>query len=116
MLKQSTVFTTQLAVVAAVVDGQASEEEINIIVTQVSKKSKDNPEEIRRLTENLVKVYQAKQAGTNPLVALKFAVKALQGLAKRDALAALAIAQSVLESGGVTAEEDSFIYRLSQMV
>lgn len=116
MLKPSTVFTIQLAVVAALVDGQASEEEINTIVTEVCNRSRENTDEVRKLTESLVKTYQAKEVGSSPLAALKFAVKALQGLAKRDALAALAIAQSVLECGGRTAEEDSFIYRLSQLV
>lgn len=116
MLKQSTVFTIQLATVAALVDGQASEDEINTIVSEVSKKFKENAEEVRELTQRLVNVYQAKEVGSNPLAALKFAVKALQGLSKRDSLAALAIAQSVLASGGRTAEEDSFIYRLSQLV
>lgn len=116
MLKQSTVFTIQLATVAALVDGQASEDEINTIVGEVSQKCKENEDEVRELTQKLVNVYQAKEVGSSPFTALKFAVKALQGLSKRDSLAALGIAQAVLACGGRTAEEDSFIYRLSQMI
>lgn len=116
MIAPNILYTTQLSVVAAFVDGQVSEEEIATIILEVSTKFKTDATEIENLVRKLVASYQNKDIATNPVTALRMAVTALRGLSKRDALVAFTIANKVLACGGHSADEDSFIYQLSLLV
>ena len=103
---------TQLGVIAALVDGEASQIEVDTLVAKVSERYKIISDVLARLAAGMIGFYQAQQIGNSPAVALHFAGKSLDNLSAHDKKVAFDIAQEVILSGGVDAMEQGFLAQL----
>lgn len=103
---------TQLGVIAALVDGEASQVEVDTLVAKVSERYKISADEVARLAAGMIGFYQSQQIGNSPAVALHFAGKSLDNLSAHDKKVAFDIAQEVILSGGVDAMEQGFLAQL----
>ena len=113
MPSKSAEYTVQFAVVASLVDGEASADEIDILVDKVSELYKEDAEEIRAFAQSKIAEYTPLDFGNKPVRALKAAVEALHALDNIGDKNAFVIARAVVEKDGVSAKEDSFLARLA---
>ncbi|MDY7008757.1 MAG: tellurite resistance TerB family protein [Cyanobacteriota bacterium] len=110
-------YTVQLAVLASLIDGQASDQEKGIIVELVSHHLRCSQEEVGQMLERWLNIYQQQGVGNNPGAALHFACQALQPLQFRDKHIAFFICDCVVRSDrGISPEENYFIQDLSRLV
>ena len=111
-LKTNALLTTQLAVIAALVDGEASQTEIDTIIQKVSEYYRENADEVRRATTSLIDYYQNRDISASPSIALHFSLKSLSNLSLLARSTAFKIAEEVIESGGKDTAEIGFLARL----
>ncbi len=110
-------YTVQLAALASLVDGQASDQEKGLILELVSHHLYSSPEQVGPMLDRWLNMYKEQGVGTNPGVALHFAVQALQPLQFRDKHIAFYICDCVVRSDSrITPEEIYFIEDLSRLV
>ena len=88
--------TVILGAIAALVDGNASDTEINTLVEKVTTRLKADEERVRTLTEKMIASYTKKEVGNNPILALRYARKALLQLSPVNAKVAFAITSELI--------------------
>lgn len=115
-MNSAVVNTTQLAALASIVDGEATPNEIDVIVSEVSQAFNVPDEEVRGLTERLVASHQRNNVAGRPIKAVRFGQRALRGLTGREKHQAMEIANKVLAQDGLEASESSFINELYAFV
>lgn len=108
--------TVILGAIAALVDGNASETEINTLVEKVTKRFKADKTQVRTLTETMIASYTKKEVGKSPILALRFARKALLQLSPLNAKVAFAIASDVIASEETDQNELSFLTELQALI
>ena len=107
----------QLAALASIIDGQASEQEQNVIVDICSHELRISPDEVRSKLDNFLGVYQIKKvANTIPAgEALHSAKQALNNIPHYDRLLAFYICEAVIYQDGIQAGERDFIRQLESI-
>ncbi len=107
----------QLAALASIIDGQASEQEKNVIVDICSHELRISPDEVRSKLDNFLGVYQIKKvANTIPAgEALSSAKQALNNIPHYDRLLAFYICEAVIYQDGIQAGERDFIRQLESI-
>ena len=111
-IKPKALYTVQLAVIAALVDGEASQPERDAITQKVSEHFRVDADEVSRVATLLIEQYQERNINSSPSVALHFALKSLSNLPLFDRPTAFRIAEEVIESGGKDQTEIGFLARL----
>jgi|WetSurMetagenome_2_1015567.scaffolds.fasta_scaffold11227_7 hypothetical protein len=111
-IKEKAIFATQLGVVAALVDGEATQVELDTLTAKVSERFRVNAEEVTRLAKGMIDYYTNVGIATNPGVALHFAAKSLMSLSDFDKKIAFDIAEQVIISGGIDTKEKTFLSTL----
>ncbi|MGD1704502.1 hypothetical protein [Dapis sp. BLCC M229] len=112
-------YTVQLAALASLVDGQASDQEKDEIVKSVSHHLYCSPEQVAPMLDRWLYEYKERgKVGSNPRNAVHFAIQALQGLQEfRDKHIAFYICDRVVRSDSrIAPEENYFIRDLSRLV
>ena len=105
---------TQLAVLASLVDGQASQQEIDTIAKSVSERFDISEADIKTLAEKLVATHTKKNLNRHPVAIVRLGVRSLQNLTGRNKRIAMQIAKDVAEaSDGVDANEAMFLQELA---
>ncbi|MGD1704501.1 hypothetical protein [Dapis sp. BLCC M229] len=106
----------KLAALAAVVDGQASDEEKNFIVDLGSYLLRISQEDLRFKLELWIRNYQEKGAANNPGVALDCAVDALKPLKLSEKHLAFHICQELVNIDKEAKDDEiSFILKLAKL-
>ena len=106
--------TTQLAALAAIVDGEATAAEIDTIGTEVAQAFDVSAEDIKTLATKLVESHKSKNVAGRPITAARHGGRALKALSGRNKWRAIQIANKVIAQGGTDANESSFINELSR--
>jgi uncharacterized tellurite resistance protein B-like protein len=112
----SAVYVIQLAVIAALIDGQASEIEMKNLVELVSERFRMPPEEVSRLANEMLVIFQKHDIGKNPTNALRFATKALENMIGLHRKLAFDISEQVIIRGGIDEMEKGFLAQLKNFV
>lgn len=107
--------TVILGAIAALVDGNASETEVNTLVERVTKRFQADEATVRTLAEKAIANYTDKEVGKSPILALRYARKALLQLSPRNAQVAFAIASDVIASEETDQTELSFLSELKAL-
>lgn len=107
--------TVILGAIAALIDGNASETEVNTLVKKVTQRFRTDESMVRSLTEKAIAQYTQKEVGKNPILALRYAKKALLQLSPRNAQVAFAIASDVIASEETDGLELSFLTELQEL-
>ncbi len=107
--------TVILGAIAALIDGNASETEVNTLVKKVTQRFGTDESMVRSLTEKAIAQYTQKEVGKNPILALRYAKKALLQLSPRNAQVAFAIASDVIASEETDRLELSFLTELQEL-
>jgi hypothetical protein len=107
--------TVILGAIAALVDGKASETEVNTLVERVTKRFHADETTVRTLAEKAIAQYTKKEVGKSPILALRYARKALLQLSPRNAQAAFAITSDVIASEETDQTELSFLTELKEL-
>lgn len=110
-------YTVQLAILASLVDGQASDQEKGLIVELVSHHLKFPQEQVGQMLDRWLNMYKEQGVGTNPGAALHFAYEALRPLQFNERHLAFYICDRVVRhDNGINTVENSFIQDLSRLV
>ncbi|NEQ77079.1 MAG: hypothetical protein F6K23_31160 [Okeania sp. SIO2C9] len=107
----------KLAALAAVVDGQASDEEKKFIVDEGSYFLRTSQDEIRNLSDLWIGIYQSKGAANNPGTALNYALEALKPLSDSNKHLAFHICEQVIHIDRTVEESEMrFFFELRRFV
>ena len=107
----------KLAALAAIVDGQASDQEKNFIVDEGSYLLRISQDELRFKLELWIRNYQEKDAANNPGVALNLALDALNPLTGPEKHLAFHICEQVIHiDREVKDSELPFFLQLNRLV
>ena len=111
-IKTNAIHATQLGVIAALVDGQVSQVEMDTLVAKISERFRVDAEEVTRLAKGMVELYQGLNINTSPAIALQYSIKSLDNLSTFDKRTAFDIAEQVIVSGGMDGVEKGFLAQL----
>lgn len=112
---QTVVGTLQVGVIAAMLDGSASDVELDTLAAKVAKKYKTDQAAARDLAGKIVKGYSKKNVSQSPMLAVRYARKGLNLLSPRDAKVAFAIATDVIASEETDTNERGFLDELKEL-
>lgn len=106
-----TVRILQLAALSAVVDGQASEQEINAISSLVAEKCDKEEADIKHMAESMIAYYSKDKS---PVLCVRRGRNAMSRLSGRNKKLAIDISKQVAEaSDGVNEAEANFLKQLA---
>lgn len=101
---------TQLAVIAALIDGKATEAEIKMIGDEVGKEFGVSAEEVENRANKLLEKHKAIELPNNPVAAVRRGLLAMRGLSEENKSKMKQIVGRVITADGKTAEvEKSFL-------
>ncbi|MEM1169760.1 MAG: hypothetical protein AAGJ08_11945 [Cyanobacteria bacterium P01_H01_bin.35] len=107
----------RLATLAAVVDGEASDKEKDLIVEEASHLLRTSHDNVRLVLDIWLNKYQHEGAGNNPAIALKFATTELKALNSSEKDLAFHLCQEVINiEKTVINSELPFMLQLRQLI
>ncbi|MGD1711966.1 hypothetical protein [Dapis sp. BLCC M172] len=107
----------RLAALAAVVDGEASDKEKNLIVEEASHLLRTSHDNVRLVLDIWLNKYQNDGAGNSPAIALNFAMTELQALNPSEKHLAFHICQEVINiEKTVIKSELPFMLQLHKLI
>ncbi|CAK8724098.1 hypothetical protein GMJAKD_13595 [Candidatus Electrothrix aarhusensis] len=113
----SAIRATQLAVIAALIDGKATDDEIELASTEVGREYDAPAEEVKKLALRLLKAHQAIDLPNNPVAAIRRGQLAMRGMADEEIGKIQQIVRRVISADGQeTATEQSFLNMLSNHI
>ena len=114
--ESDTVRIIQLATLSALVDGQASDAEIDVLVTATSERCAIEADDARALATKMIERYASKQLAADPVSLVRHGKNAMRRLSGRQRKLALEIATQVAAaSPGGEAAETKFLRQLERV-
>ena len=104
----------QLAALASVVDGHASDQEKNLIIEMGSDLLKTPQDQIRQILNDWIETFQEQGFAKNPELAFNSGLNALQSLNPSEKHLAFYICEKVIDRDGIQSDEIKFIRQLDK--
>jgi tellurite resistance protein len=115
-INSDTVRVIQLGVLSALVDGQASPEELDALAAGVAEHCAIPAAEAQALAGKMLERYVSKQLGSDPVAIVRHGQSAMRRLSGRQRRAAIRIATQVAAaSPGGEASEATFLREIERM-
>ncbi|NET42956.1 hypothetical protein [Okeania sp. SIO2B3] len=105
----------QLAALASVVDGHASDQEKNLIVEMGSDLLNTPQEQIREILDRCIETFKNQELANNSEVALHSGLDALRSLDPSQKHLAFYICEKVIYQDGIHSGEIEFIHQLDEL-
>ena len=117
MYNSTTEYILRLVALAAVVDGEASDQEKNFIIEEASYHLKTSKDEIKAMLDQWIHIYQQADVANNPGPALHFALDPISYLTGSDKHLAFYLCHQVIFMDGQMKEsEDKLFFELEKIV
>ncbi|MGB3512719.1 MAG: hypothetical protein WBA93_26575 [Microcoleaceae cyanobacterium] len=105
----------QLAALASVVDGHASDQEKNLIIEMGSHLLKTPQDQVRQILDDSIETFQDRGFAKNPEAALHSGLDALRSLDPSQKHLAFYICEKVIYQDGIQSGEIEFIRQLDKI-